>query len=116
MVRRSLLLIILAAALWAFPIAVQFSVAWSQVPAEATVYVDRAIIAYEEKRFEDALKELQEALRVDPQNVEALYYQSVVYLILNRPAEAQAGLEKARALLPGNADIAFQLGVPPPRR
>jgi tetratricopeptide (TPR) repeat protein len=104
-------LVVLAAALWALPSALQSSVAWSQVPADATVYVDRAIIAHEEKRFDDALRELQEALRLDPQNVEALYYRSVVYLILNRPAEAQAGLEKARALRPENPDISFQLGV-----
>jgi len=87
------------------------SSARAQGLSEATVHIDRAVIAFEEKRFEDALKELQVALQVEPQNVEALYYQGIVYQTLNRPAEAQAALEKARSLRPANVDVAFQLGT-----
>ena len=84
---------------------------WGQGASEATVYIDRAIVAYDQKNYVEALRELQEALKVEPQNVEALYYQGVVYLVLNRPADAQASLEKALSLRPANADISFQLGV-----
>jgi tetratricopeptide (TPR) repeat protein len=39
---------------------------------QAAVFVDRAAIAYEGKRYDEALKELQEALRLDPENIDAL--------------------------------------------
>lgn len=89
----------------------QVSCAWGQGLTEATVHIDRAVIAYEEKKFEFALKELQEALKLEPDNVEALYYQGIVYINLNRIPDAQATLEKARSLRPANNDITFQLGA-----
>ena len=88
-----------------------FSTAWSQGLSEATVHIDRAVIAYEEKKYEAALAELQEALKLEPENVEALFYQGVVFISLKRIPEAQTALEKARSLRPQNNDIAFQLGV-----
>jgi tetratricopeptide (TPR) repeat protein len=106
--RRSFACIILLSALCTL---LPISVAQSQVPTEAVVHIDRAVLAYDAKQYDDALNELKEALRFDPHNVEALYYLGVVYLTLNRPAEGQAALEQALALRPGNADISFQLGV-----
>lgn len=85
--------------------------AWAEEPAEAIVYTDRAIIAYEERRYADALEELWEALRLDPDNVEALYYQGLVSIAMDRPDDAQEALEKAHALDPTDGDVAFQLGV-----
>ncbi len=89
----------------------QFSLALAQPSPEAAVFLDRAVVAYGEKRFDDALKELEEVLRPDPQSVDALYYQGLVYLALNRPADARAALEKARGIRPADIDVAFQLGV-----
>lgn len=94
-----------------FLITAQISVAWAQVPTEAAVFVDRAVLAYDEKRYDEALKELQEALRLNPESVDALYYQGLVYIALNRTADGQAALEKARGLGPTDMDVAFQLGV-----
>ncbi len=91
------------------------SIAWAQTQAEtgieATVYVDRAIIAYQDKKFDEALKELQHAIELDPQSTDALYYQGLVYVALNRTDDAQAVWEKARGLNPADLDAAFQLGV-----
>ena len=53
----------------------QCSVAHAQATPEATVFVDRAVLAYDEGRYDHALEELQEALRLDPDNIDALYYQ-----------------------------------------
>ena len=92
-------------------ITAQHSVAWAQAPTEAAVYVDRAVLAYDEKKFDEALQELREALRLDSENIEALYYQGLVYMALNRTVEARGTWEKARALRPADLDIAFQLGV-----
>ena len=88
-----------------------FAVCAQEPPHEVTIFVDRAMLAYDEKQYEQALKELQEALRLDPNDVDALYYQGLVYMALERNAEAQASLEKARALRPEDLDIVFQLGV-----
>jgi tetratricopeptide (TPR) repeat protein len=84
---------------------------WAQVPSDATIFVDRAILAYEARQYEQALQELQEALRVDPEHVEALLYQGLVYVALNRRAEAAAAWEGARQLHPTDTDVAFQLGA-----
>ena len=75
------------------------------------VFVDRAVVAYSDGRYEDALKELQQALKLDPENIDALYYQGLTYAALNRNAEAYAALERAKKLRPGDIDVAFQLGV-----
>jgi tetratricopeptide (TPR) repeat protein len=89
----------------------KLSVALAQPAPEAVVYVDRAVVAYEAKRFDDALKELEEALRLHPENADAFYYRGLVYLALNRPSEAQTALQKALDLRPADPDLAFQLGV-----
>ena len=93
----------------------QLSDAWAQAQEEtaneAPVYVDRAIIAYQDKKFDEALKELQRALELDPQNTDALYYEGLAYAASNRTGEAQAAWEKARGLNPADLDVAFQLGV-----
>ena len=83
----------------------------SEGAIQAAVFVDRAVIAYDGKRYDEALKELQEALRLDPENVDALYYQGVVYAAMDRPGDGLAALEKARKLRPADADVAFQIGV-----
>ncbi|MBI3058050.1 MAG: tetratricopeptide repeat protein, partial [Deltaproteobacteria bacterium] len=93
----------------------QISVAWAQAQTEtatqAGVFVDRAVVAYGENRFDEALKELQEALRLNPESVDALYYQGLVYAALNRAGDALAVWEKARGLNRADLDVAFQLGV-----
>ncbi len=92
-------------------ISLPLSAAQAQPSPEAAVFLDRAVVAYSEKRFADALKELDEVLRQSPDNVDALYYQGLVYAALNRPADARNALEKARTLRPSDTDITFQLGV-----
>ncbi len=93
----------------------QLSAAWAQAQEEtaneAPVYVDRAIIYYQDKKFDEALKELQRAIELDPQSTDALYYQGLVYAASNRAGEAQAVWEKVRGLNPADLDVAFQLGV-----
>jgi len=78
---------------------------------EADVLVARAILAYEEKRYQEALTTLQEALKADPQNADALYYTGLVQVALGQPEQAVEALEKARAIHPADEAIQFQLGV-----
>jgi tetratricopeptide (TPR) repeat protein len=83
----------------------------AQVPSESDVYVDRGIIAYDSQRYAEALQDFQEALRLNPNNVNAHYYSGLTFMALERSPEAQAALERARELAPGDLDVAFQLGL-----
>lgn len=91
------------------------SIAWAQAQPEgtieATVFVDRGLILYQDKKFEEALKEFQEASRLNPENVDALYYQGLTYVALGRAGDAQGVLEKARKMRPDDFDVLFQLGA-----
>ncbi|MBI1997387.1 MAG: tetratricopeptide repeat protein [Deltaproteobacteria bacterium] len=115
MAGRCMVLNISVAVLYALLTLLQLSMAWAQAPRseelQAAIFVDRAVLAYGGKRYDEALKELQQALSLYPQSVDALYYQGLVYLALDRPGDALASLEKARAIRPGDLDVAFQLGV-----
>ena len=83
--------------------------AWGQIPTESDVYVDRGILAYGQGQYQDALQAFQEAVRMNPDNVNALYYVGMVYLAIDQPAAAQEALEQAQKLNPNDADVAFQL-------
>jgi tetratricopeptide (TPR) repeat protein len=79
--------------------------------AEADVFVAKAIVAYGDKRYEDALADLGEALRLDPGNIDALYYTGLVNIALQRYDAALEALERARKARPGDLSVLFQLGV-----
>jgi tetratricopeptide (TPR) repeat protein len=78
---------------------------------EADVYVAQAIIDFDDKRYDEALKNLQEALKREPDHVEALYYTGVVYMALRRPADAVPYLRRALQKSPNDPSISFQLGL-----
>ena len=84
--------------------------AWAQ-QGEASVFVVRGILAYDEKRYEDALASLREALRLEPNNVEALYYTGLSNIALKRYDQAVEALEQARKREPHDPSILFQLGA-----
>ncbi len=84
---------------------------WAQLPTESDVYVDRGILAYDAKQYGDALQSFQEALRLAPDNINALYYTGLTYMALQQYGAAQAVLEQAQKLAPKDLDVAFQLAV-----
>ena len=79
-------------------------------PADASVYVARAIVAYQERRYQDALAELREALLLDPKSVDAYYYSGLVQVALGRLDDAAQALEQARGLAPEDDAVLYQLG------
>jgi len=83
----------------------------AQVPTESDVYVDRGVLAYDGRQYSQALEAFQEALRLTPDNVNALYYTGLTYMAMDQPAAAVEPLERARQLAPNDLDVAFQLGV-----
>jgi tetratricopeptide (TPR) repeat protein len=101
--------IVLATAL-----AVLLGLAIAPAPAqqpEADVFVAQAILAYSDKRYDEALARLQEALKLDPDHVDALYYTGLVRLAQRRPDLAVEPLERARTRAPGSVPVLHQLGV-----
>src|SRR3990172_1894528 len=97
--------LLIAGGVWAGTL----SIGLAQVPTEADVYVDRGILAYDDKRYTDALQAFQEALRINPNSINANYYIGLSYMALEQYPAAQAALERARELAPGDLDVAFQL-------
>jgi len=115
MERKSLRWAVVIQCIYGLLCVIEPSIAWAQAQPEgaieATVFVDRGLIAYQDKKFEEALKEFQEASRLNPENVDALYYQGLTYAALGRTGDAHAVLEKARTMRPDDFDVAFQLGA-----
>src|SRR5439155_8015070 len=79
--------------------------------SEADVYIAQAILAYDDKRYEEAHSLLDEALKLDPGNIQALYYAGLVHLARKNPALAIESLKKAQAKSPDDLIIRYQLGV-----
>lgn len=71
----------------------------------------RAVVAYEEKRYEDALAALREALELAPNHLDALYYMGLTLVAQGRLDQAVGPLEQARARAPRDTATLFQLGV-----
>jgi tetratricopeptide (TPR) repeat protein len=98
-----------------FAVAVLLAYAWTSPTwaqqGEASVFVARGVLAYDEKRYEDALQSFREALRLEPGNVDALYYTGLSNIALKRYDQAAQALEQARARDPRDHSIAFQLGA-----
>jgi len=87
------------------------SVPVSAQQSEADVFVAQAILAYEDKHYDEALAHLREALAQDPKNVEALYYTGLVYVAQQRLDLAIPVLEQARQIAPDDFSVRYLLGV-----
>jgi tetratricopeptide (TPR) repeat protein len=78
---------------------------------EADVFVAQAILAYDGKRYPEALSLLNDALKIEPDNVQALYYSGLVHLAQKNPDRAVQFLEKSLKQSPTDPIIRYQLGV-----
>lgn len=79
--------------------------------SEADVFVAQAILAYDARKYDEALALLKDALALDPKNVEALYYTGLVLMAQQKTEQAVEVLERARAAAPRDLSILFLLGV-----
>jgi tetratricopeptide (TPR) repeat protein len=79
--------------------------------SEADVFVAQAILAYDARRYDEALSLLKEALAQDPNNVEALYYSGLTLMAQQKTDQAVEVLERAKARAPRDLSILFLLGV-----
>ncbi len=79
--------------------------------ADSEVLVAQGVVAYDEKRYEDAQRLLAEARELNPQDARGLYYLGLTQLALKDPIEAVTALEAARELQPTDPTIGYQLGI-----
>src|SRR3989442_12078698 len=79
--------------------------------SEADVFVAQAILAYEAKRYEEALGYLNEAVAQDPKHMEAYYYLGLVNIALLRLDAAVKALDLARELPPADFSVSYLLAV-----
>jgi tetratricopeptide (TPR) repeat protein len=79
--------------------------------AESEVLVAQGVVAYDEHRYEDALRLLSRSHELTPQDSRGLYYLGLTQLALKNPSEAVSALEAARQLQPADPAIGYQLGV-----
>lgn len=79
--------------------------------SEADVFVAQAILAYEDRRYDEALAFLRQALAQDPDSLDALYYTGLTLIAQHKPAEAVEPLERARRRSPDDLALLYQLGV-----
>jgi Tfp pilus assembly protein PilF len=79
--------------------------------SEADVYVARGILEYTGKNYPGAIQNLEQALRLDPENLDALYYLALTRIAEEKYPEAESLLSRARSKDPKDDNIAFQFGV-----
>ena len=79
--------------------------------ADANVLAANAAIAYDDKRYDEALELLKKALALDPKHERSLFYTGLVYLAQNKPSEAIPPLETVHDLQPADLNVQHHLGV-----
>jgi len=79
--------------------------------ADADILLTQATLAYDDRKHDEALTLIEQALVLDPQNARALYYKGLVYLDLKKPELAVPPLEAAYRLRPTDIFIRYQLGI-----
>lgn len=80
-------------------------------PGDPDLWLDRAVSLMDLERYEQALSDLDEAVRLDPHLVEARTYRAVALRQLDRLDEAWAEVETVLALLPYQSDALLERGI-----
>lgn len=79
-----------------------------QVPA---IYVTLARVHNDKEQYNLALHEIQQALKLEPRDPDALLAEAAVYASMGRQAEAESTYKRAAALRPRYWDGYYELGV-----
>lgn len=78
---------------------------------EAEILLAQATLAYEEGKYDEAIKFLQQAQSLDPNNSRILYYLGLTFLAKKQPATAITHLQTAFELRPSDVFTRYQLGI-----
>lgn len=77
----------------------------------AEILFSQATLAYEEGRYDDAVRDLLKAHEGDPRNTDVLYYLGLSYNAQANHAQAAEYLRKGLEIEPKNNDIRYELGI-----
>lgn len=80
-------------------------------PAQAKVFFSKAVRAYQEQRFDAAQKHCGKALKADPDHVDALHLQGLLFLNSGAWEAAAKRLHRVAEIQPQRPDLQAQLGV-----
>jgi len=80
-------------------------------PGDPELWLDRAVSLMDLERYEQALSDLDEAIRLDPHLAEARTYRAVALRQLDRLEEAWGEVETVLALLPYQSDALLERGI-----
>lgn len=107
--RASLFTLVLTL-LFGFPFTVGTLPALAQ-QGEAEVLLAQGTIAYDEGKYDEALRLLHQAQSLDPNNSRTLYYLGLTFLAKKQPSAAITHLQTAFELRPSDLFNRYQLGV-----
>ena len=98
------------------PLLILSLLAWTTSPVlaqrgDANVLAAQAALAYDDKRYDEALSLVNNALSLDPQHERGLFYKGLVYLAQEKPQQAIGPLETLYQLKPADYDVQHHLGV-----
>src|SRR5262249_5668680 len=65
----------------------------NEFPDYVQAFVERGILLYKTKRYENALYDFNKALQLDSTQAKAVYFRGLTYLACKRPREALADLK-----------------------
>ncbi len=72
-------------------------------------YYDLGVFAYEDKQYEEAVRNLEKALTFDPENPFYHHFLGKTYMEMGRNEAAKESLDRARALDPAISGLAYDL-------
>ena len=79
--------------------------------ADAEVLAAEGIVAYDAKRYDEAIALLSRAVALDPRHARAFYYLALCHLAQGHTEQAIAPLSTLRTLRPSDPEVAYQLGA-----
>lgn len=79
--------------------------------ADAEVLVAEGILAYDAKRYDEAISIFSKAIALDPRHARAFYYLALCHLARGQAAQAIAPLTTLHTLRPTDLEATYQLGI-----
>ncbi|MCW8084489.1 tetratricopeptide repeat protein [Sabulicella glaciei] len=87
------------------------TIALTLSPFDAELLVDRSVILASQRRYGEALEDLDRVLAIEPDRAEALVFRAAALRHLERPDEAREAVERALTLAPDNAEALLERGI-----
>jgi cytochrome c-type biogenesis protein CcmH/NrfG len=91
--------------------ATELTTAAERNPSDAAIRVQLANLYFDSERYPEAARWYEDALRLDPRNVDASTDLGIVYYYSNQPDRALAQFEKSLAVDPRHSKTLLNMGI-----